>query len=130
MDTREAAQRWRRTWEDGWQRGDVDAVASLYAPTCQYRALAFRQPDEGAAGARRYLHANFTAEEKVTCSFNEPVVGENRAAVEWWASWTEEGRTLTMAGVTLLRFDDEGLVLDQRDYWNDVDGRREPYPGW
>ena len=66
----------------------------------------------------------------MTCSFNEPIVGESRAAVEWWASWTEAGRTLTMAGVTLLCFDDEGLVLDQRDYWNDVDGRRDPHPGW
>jgi len=33
-------------------------------------------------------------------------------------------------GVTLLSVDEEGFVLDQRDYWNDVDGRREPYPGW
>jgi hypothetical protein len=32
-----------------------------------------------------------------------------------------------MAGVTLLGFDEEGLVLDHRDYWNDVDGRRERY---
>jgi SnoaL-like domain len=130
MDTREAARRWRSTWDDGWPRGDVDRIAALYAPTCQYRALAFRQPDEGAVGARHYLHANFTAEEGLTCSFNEPIVGESRAAVEWWASWTEEGRALTMAGVTLLSFDEEGFVLDQRDYWNDVDGRRAPYPGW
>lgn len=130
MDTRDAAQRWRRTWEDGWPRGDVDAVAALYAPTCQYRALAFRQPEEGATGARHYLHANFTAEEEVTCRFNEPIVCDGRAAVEWWASWVEQGRTLTMAGVTLLGFDQDGLVLDQRDYWNDVDGRREPYRGW
>jgi len=35
-----------------------------------------------------------------------------------------------MAGVTLLRFDEDGLVLDQRDHWNDIDGRHEPYPGW
>jgi SnoaL-like domain len=83
MDTREAARRWRSTWDDGWPRGDVDRIAALYAPTCQYRALAFRQPDEGAVGARHYLHANFTAEEGLTCSFNEPIVGESRAAVEW-----------------------------------------------
>jgi len=62
MDTRQAARRWRSTWEAGWPRGDVDVVAALYALTCQYRALAFRQADEGAAGARHYLHANFTAE--------------------------------------------------------------------
>ncbi len=130
MDTRESAERWRRTWRDEWPRGDVAAVAALYAPGCMYRALAFRPADEGAAAARHYLDVNFTAEEQLTCQFNEPVVDAGRAAVEWWASWTEDGRTLTMAGVTLLRFDEEGSVIDQRDYWNDVDGRMEPYPGW
>lgn len=130
MDTREAAERWRRTWERGWPLGDVDSVSALYALTSQYRALAFRQPNEGAAGARRYLEANFSAEAEVTCRFNEPIVGEDQAAVEWWASWTEEGRTLTMAGTTLLRFDEEGRVVDHRDYWNEVDGRNDPYPGW
>jgi hypothetical protein len=31
--------------------------------------------------------------------FNEPIVGESRAAGDWWPSWTEEGRALTMAGI-------------------------------
>jgi hypothetical protein len=32
---------------------------------------------------------------------------------------------VTLAGVSLLRFDDEGLVLDQRDYWHLEQGRHE-----
>jgi hypothetical protein len=110
------------------------AVTSMLSLPCtRHRAstaLAFGPPDQGATGARHYLHANFTAEEEVTCRFNEPIAGGSRAAVEWWASWTEQGRTLTMAGVTRLAFDEEGLVLDQRDYSNDVNGRRQPYRGW
>jgi hypothetical protein len=30
----------------------------------------------------------------------------------------------------MLRFDDEGKVVDQRDYWNQESGRIDPYPGW
>jgi hypothetical protein len=35
-----------------------------------------------------------------------------------------------MAGVTVLRFRSDGLVVDHRDYWNEVGGREPPFPGW
>jgi hypothetical protein len=30
----------------------------------------------------------------------------------------------------VLRFDDEGKVVDHRDYWNEIERREPPYPGW
>jgi hypothetical protein len=30
----------------------------------------------------------------------------------------------------MLRFDDEGLVAEARDYWHVEPGRRAPFPGW
>jgi hypothetical protein len=30
----------------------------------------------------------------------------------------------------VLRFDAAGLVVEQRDTWNQADGRREPPEGW
>lgn len=126
----DAARRWRDTWEHGWPRGDVDAIAALYAPSATYRALAFREPDQGVDGVRRYLRANFDAQSDVTCRFGEPIAFDTRAAIEWWASWVEDGQALAMAGVTLLRFDPSGRVIDHRDYWNQEQGRREPYSGW
>jgi hypothetical protein len=35
-----------------------------------------------------------------------------------------------MAGVTVLHFGNDGLVVDHRDYWNEVTGRRPPFDGW
>ena len=54
----------------------------------------------------------------------------DRAAVEWWASWREDGELLTLAGTTVLRFGPDGLVAEHVDYWVDGTGRLEPYPGW
>jgi hypothetical protein len=79
---------------------------------------------------RGYLERNFAVEQDIACRFGVPVVGGERAAVEWWASWVEDGRDLTLAGVTVLRFDERGLVVDHRDYWNDVPRREPPFPGW
>lgn len=130
MNTCDAARRWKDTWERSWQGKDPEAIVRLYATRCLYRALVFREPERGIDGVRGYLQREFGVEENVTCRFGDPVCGEGRAAVQWWASWHEGGRELTMAGVTLLRFDDDGLVLDHRDYWNEVPGRVEPFPGW
>jgi hypothetical protein len=30
----------------------------------------------------------------------------------------------------VLRFDDEGKVVDHRDYWNEIERREPPYHGW
>ena len=130
VDATAAARRWAETWELAWPGRDAEAIVALYADDTTYRALAFREPDRGLAGVRRYLAENFGAETEVECRFGDPIVSGNRAAVEWWASWVENGEPLTMAGATVLRFDDDGKVVDHRDYWNEVAGREPPYDGW
>jgi hypothetical protein len=113
-----------------WPARDVDSIAALYADNSRYLSYPFREPDEGIAGARNYLTRTLHEEEDIECWFGEPVAGDDRAAIEWWASWTEDGEEITLAGTTLLRFDEDGLVVDHRDYWNQHDGRRAPYPRW
>ena len=130
METQAAAQRWATTWTRAWPKGDVEAITSLYAESALYRSVAFRKPDRGLAGVRRYLSEQFAAESEVECSFGEPIASGDRAAVEWWASWVEEGEPITLAGTTVLRFAADGRVVDHRDYWNSVDQRQAFYNGW
>jgi hypothetical protein len=130
VDTEAVARRWRDTWQRAWPERDADAIVALYADSVPYRALAFREPDMGLAGVRGYLEREFGVETEIECRFGEPVVAGDRAAVEWWASWDENGKPLTLAGSTFLRFDENGLVIDHRDYWNQVERREPPYEGW
>ena len=109
MNIAEAARTWAQTWERSWPAKDVEAIAGLYADDAQYRAYVFREPDRGVEGVRDYLHRNFAVEHDIECRFGEPIAAGNRAATEWWASWVEDGEPLTMAGVTILRFGDDGL---------------------
>lgn len=129
-DVGAAARRWVDVWTRAWPARDPEPIAALYAEAATYRALAFREADVGLAGVRRYLTATFAEERDVECRFGEPVVSGTRAAVEWWASWLEDGTPLTLAGVTVLRFDHDGMVVDHRDYWNEIDRRVSPYDGW
>jgi ketosteroid isomerase-like protein len=130
MDVQAAARRWARTWSRAWPEHDVDAIAALYSDDAEYRALAFREPDLGVSGVRRYLQENVGVEDDVECWFGTPVASGDRAAIEWWATWVEEGQRLTLAGMTVLRFDDDGQIVDHRDYWNQVERRQPPYQGW
>jgi hypothetical protein len=126
VDALAAAARWAETWERAWPPRDATAIEALYAGGASYRALAFRKPTTVDA----YLAATFAGESEVECRFGAPVAAGDRAAVEWWASWLESGEPVTLAGVTVLRFDADGLVVDHRDYWNEVDRREPPYAGW
>jgi len=45
-------------------------------------------------------------------------VDGDRAAVEWSAETRlKDGSTEKLAGVSLIRFDADGLVVEQRDFW-------------
>jgi ketosteroid isomerase-like protein len=130
MDAEAAARRWVEVWSSAWPARDKEAITALYADDAVYRALAFRDPDLGIAGVRRYLGENVAVEFEIECWFGEPVVSGDRAAVEWWGTWIEQGGELTLAGTTFLRFGPDGKVVDHRDYWNEVERREPPYDGW
>jgi hypothetical protein len=42
----------------------------------------------------------------------------------------ENGELVSLAGASLLRFDEEGRVVDQHDYWGSGPGRTPPWEDW
>ena len=68
----------------------------------------------------------FGDQDAAECRFGEPVVQDDRAAVDWWAVVTSvDGSIETLAGISLIRFDGTGLVVEQRDVWATHTGRHE-----
>jgi hypothetical protein len=115
VNTREAAERWRVTWERCWQAHDPEPIVALYADRARFQTHPFRDPQ----APRDYLEPTLAAEESTACRFGEPLVDEDRAAVEWHADTVlKDGGTEKLAGVSLLRFGADGLVVEQRDFWN------------
>jgi SnoaL-like domain len=113
MDTREAAQRWADVWERGWPAHDSAAIAALYAEGAVWQQHPFREPEPG------YLARVFAEEESAQCKFGAPIVDGDLAAVPWSAQTRlVDGGDEDLAGVSVLRFDADGLVVDERDFWN------------
>ena len=120
------ALRWARVWEQAWRERDPQAIGALYADDCIFRTHPFREAENPLA----YVSRELPNESDVEARFGRPVVDGDRAAVEWWATLLEEGRQITLAGFSWLRFDERGLVLEQRDYWAQRDGKTSPPAPW
>jgi hypothetical protein len=112
VDPREAAQRWADVWERGWRDHDSEAIGALYADDAFWQQHPFREPEPG------YVARVFAEEASARCEFGAPIVDGDRAAVTWSAQTTlVDGGAEDLAGVSLLRFDRDGLVVEQRDIW-------------
>jgi hypothetical protein len=125
-ETEAAARRWANTWSRAWPAADVEAIAALYAPAAVFYSHPFRERQS----PQEYVENVFGDQAEAECRFGEPVVAGRRAAVDWWGVITsKDGSVETVAGTSLLRFDDDGLVVEQRDAWAGETVRRE-LPDW
>jgi ketosteroid isomerase-like protein len=121
-----AARAWVEAWTQGWADHDMDVIAQRYALDCTFRSHPFRPAANGRDGAVAWVRQAFADERSARFTFGDPIVsGDGRAAVEYRAVITAtDGTESTLAGATVLRFDETGLVVDHRDYWAIIDGDR------
>jgi len=124
MNSAQAAQNWVEAWSSGWANHDPDLIAGRYAPDGRFRSHPFRATTSGSAGAADYARQAFEEEAASSFVFGDPIVGQDgRAAVEYRAVITNsDGSKSTLAGVTVLRFDEGGRVTEHRDYWAMAEG--------
>ncbi len=124
LDAQEAAKTWVDAWSTGWMDHDPDVIAERYSEECEFVSHPFRDPLRGSAGARTYAAQVFAEERSARFRFADPIVGtDGRAAVEYWAIVTGlDGEVITLAGVTVLRFDREGRAVEHRDHWATQEG--------
>jgi SnoaL-like domain len=111
MDPRSAARRWSGTWERVWREpGPVDLTV-IYAEDAVLQSHAPHRPPN-------YIEPALAAQPSTKCEFDEPLVDGNRAAVTWRAEpRLKAGGRMLIEGVSMLRFNSEGLVVEQRDFW-------------
>lgn len=126
VDAAVAAARWAAAWKQGWEALDPEPILACYAADAVLSTEPFREPYRGRDGVRSYVARVLGEEADPRVWMSRPIVDGDRAAVSWWASLIEDGGETTLAGTSVLRFDDSGLVVDQWDTWNQRPGRGAP----
>ena len=121
------AQRWADAYERAWRSGAGEAAAALYGEDCIFRSHPFRELED----ARAYMIRVVPEAEAADVWFGTPVEHGDRAAIEYWALLVEpDGTESTIAGCHVVRFRDDGLVAEARDYWHLEPQHRRPPPEW
>lgn len=121
---------WLAEYRRAWIERDPDAAAALFSEGAPYREQPYQEPFLGPSGVREYWARVTATQEDVELQYGTPVVEGNRAAVEWWVTMRNGGAEVTLAGEFMLRFDENGLCQELREYWHFAEGKLQPPPGW
>lgn len=121
-------------WVEGyckaWIDRDPDAAAALFTEDSAYRANIFEEPHRGRSGVADYWSAVTDAQSDVEVRMGTPFVDGERVTVEFWTNMLVDGAEVTLPGCLLLRFDEDGLCSDLREYWHFEPGRHLPPDDW
>jgi hypothetical protein len=121
---------WLEAYRKAWVNRDPDAAAALFAADATYAEQPYQEAFAGPKGVRDYWARVTATQDKVELKYGTPITVGKRTAVEWWATLTNGGVPVTLAGAFILTFDDSGLCRTLREYWQVVEGTKRPLAGW
>jgi steroid delta-isomerase-like uncharacterized protein len=114
------------TWSAAWDRGDTDALDTLLAPDYRRRSSG---DEEGLTreAFKATIATTRSAFPDLVTHVEDVVVEGDRAAIRWRSVGTHlhsflgvppTRRTVEVSGATFARFDETGLVVEERVTWD------------
>jgi hypothetical protein len=130
MPTLDQLREWAEAYRVAWETVDSEAAAALFTDDASYRSNIYEEPHRGRSGIADYWTGVTSTQSNVAVQMGEPFVDGERVDLEFWTTMDVESAPVTLAGCLLLRFDEDGLCADLREYWNFTDGTHQPPAGW
>lgn len=130
MPSKEEVVEWSEVYRVAWEERDSEAASSLFTDDASYRSNIYEEPNQGRVGVAQYWAGVTSVQSDIRVRMGTPFVDGERAVVEFWTKMRVEDNPVTLAGCLLLRFSDDGLCSDLREYWNFIDGTHQPPDGW
>lgn len=130
MPTLDQVKEWADSYRIAWEEADSEAVASLFTEDASYRSNIYEEPHLERSGVVEYWTGVTSMQSDVAVRMGEPIVAGDRADVEFWTTMSVENAPVTLAGCLLLRFAEDGLCADLREYWHFIEGTHQPPAGW
>jgi hypothetical protein len=124
--TRERAQRFVTRYGETWEAWDIDGFVGLFSDAVTYVA----HPDEiveGRSALRTYVEGEREAQGDVRVRMGRPLVEDDRLMAEFWVLADEDA---SIAGCLIASLNPHGVCTAFREYWFDLEGRREAFEGW
>lgn len=122
LDVKDLARRYNEALDTN---GHLAVVAELFAPL--YHGDALRATALPRPAAEQLISQFRTAFPNLRVTTEEPIAEGTRVATAWTMAGTQQGpflglpptgKPVTISGVTVLRLDDRGQILDQETRWD------------
>ena len=113
-----------------WEERNTDAVLKVFNADAEYRDDPYRPGHQGSDGIRKYWTKITSTQADIAVRYGKTITTGNFAAVEWWTTLTNDGAPVTLAGSLILRFADNGLCQELREYFHVTEGNLAPPAGW
>jgi SnoaL-like domain len=123
--TSDRAQQFVTSYGESWEAWDIDGFVELFDESVNYVA----HPDEiviGRTALRTYVEKEREAQGDVQVRMGRPLIEGDRVMAEFWVLADDA----SIAGCLIGHLDPDGVCIDFREYWFDLDGRREAFEGW
>ena len=111
---------WLASYGRAWQARDSVAFSELFSPDAAYYWTPLQEPKRGREAIASAVTAAFSRQRDIHFSF-KLLAGSAAPTV---AHWTCEfirissGRRVTVDGIFVLRFDDQGRCEELREWWH------------
>ncbi|KAI1947621.1 hypothetical protein LOZ12_003053 [Ophidiomyces ophidiicola] len=130
-------EQWIKRYAHAWETSSTYEISCLFSPDASYRSFIFREPHVGREAIQLYWDETAGRQKEVKVRMGNPIVsgsgpsGSSRVAVEWWTTMVDpEKGPVSLPGVLLLKFTEEGMCRDLWEYWEVKKGMEEPPVGW
>ena len=111
---------------EGLRPESLDELERVFAPDVH-----FKDPFNdvtGRAALRQIFEHMFTNTENPCFAVEHSLCDTRTASLRWRFSCRLQGLTLSVTGMSFVRFDDQGRVTQHIDYWDPASGLYEQLP--
>ena len=115
-----ALEAWLQKYGAAWVARDAAAAGPLFSNDATYHEMPFDAPKQGRAAIEEYWRT-ITADQR-DVKFESKVISTNgnTGVAHWKATFRLQstGATITLDGVFVLEFDEQGVCKSLREWWH------------
>lgn len=114
-----ALEGWLQKYGAAWVARDARAAGPLFTADAIYHENAFEAPMQGRAAIEEYWAKVTLDQREVKFESKVVSVSGNTGVATWKASFRLEstGATISLDGIFLLEFDEQGVCRSLREWW-------------
>ena len=111
---------WLTSYGRAWQAKDPIAFSELFSVDAAYYWTPFREPQLGRPAIASAVGAAFAGQRDIHFSFRLLAASTAPVVAHWTCEFTRisSERRVRVDGIFVLRFDDQGLCEEFREWWH------------